>query len=197
MTRFQNTGQPDWDWWGRLWPDVNELLQTLGVEPGETVAEVGCGNGYFVVPAAERAETVYAIDLDEDLLEELRENAKENDVTDRIETVRGDARNLTELLPDPVSFALVANIFHGVADQEAFLGEVRHALRPDGRVAVINWHDRPRTETTLDGEPRGPPTDLRMSPAETTAVLEDAGFSVRETVELPPFHYAIVAERTQ
>ncbi|WP_458206943.1 class I SAM-dependent methyltransferase [Haladaptatus sp. NG-SE-30] len=197
MTRFQNTGQPDWDWWGQLWPEPSDLLQTLGVVSGETVAEIGCGNGYFVIPAAERAEAVYAIDMDDELLAELTDIAEERDVTDQIETICGDARNLSTLLPDTVSFALVANILHGVAEKESFLREVRRGLQPAGRIAVINWHDRPRTETTLDGEPRGPPTDLRMSLDETKAVLEESGFSIEETVDLPPFHYALVAERSE
>jgi hypothetical protein len=40
MERFQNTGQPDWDWWGRLWPTPGEPLRRLGVESGESLGEV-------------------------------------------------------------------------------------------------------------------------------------------------------------
>jgi hypothetical protein len=45
MERFQNTGQPDLDWWYRLWPTPGATLRKLGVESG-SVAEVGCGSGY-------------------------------------------------------------------------------------------------------------------------------------------------------
>ena len=51
MSRFQNTAQPDWDWWGRLWPAPGETLRELGLEQGMSVAEVACGNGCFALPA--------------------------------------------------------------------------------------------------------------------------------------------------
>jgi hypothetical protein len=46
---------------------------------------------------------------------------------------------------------------------------------------AVNWKDVPRETTRITGEPRGPPTDLRLS--------------AEDTVELPPYHYALVFER--
>ncbi len=78
MKRFQNTKQPDWDWWGRLWPAPGETLRELGVCSGETVAEIGSGDGYFALPAARITApgTVYALDIDESLLTELSQFAE-------------------------------------------------------------------------------------------------------------------------
>jgi len=53
MDRFRNTGQPDWDWWGGVWPTPGAtLLRQLGLVPGDRVVEIGSGNGYFALPAA-------------------------------------------------------------------------------------------------------------------------------------------------
>jgi len=67
MERFQNTRQPDWDWWGKLWPAPGETLRRLDVNAGDTLAEIGSGNGYFALPAARIADLapVYALDIDE------------------------------------------------------------------------------------------------------------------------------------
>nr|WP_266075418.1 class I SAM-dependent methyltransferase [Haladaptatus caseinilyticus] len=159
MTRFQNTGQPDWDWWERLWPAPSELLRTLGVESGETVAEVGCGNGYFVLPAAERAAMVYAVDMDDELLAELEAIAENRDLTGRIETICGDARILPFLLPASVSFALVANVLHGV-------GEKRQFLRPFGRFSNRPAELRSSTGTT-NREPKRRSTASRVARRQT------------------------------
>ncbi|WP_276301515.1 class I SAM-dependent methyltransferase [Halorussus lipolyticus] len=199
MDKFQNTGLPDWDWWGKLWPTPGETLRKLGLEPGDSVAEVGCGNGYFALPAARIVEpaTVYAVELDEEFLGELAALADHQRI-ENVEPIRGDARDLAGLLPESVDVALVANAFHGVDDRAEFVREVSEALGPGGRFVVVNWRNRPREETEIAGGPRGPPTDLRMAPDETeSAVLDVGAFTPKREVDLPPYHYALVFEREE
>ncbi|KAA9396528.1 class I SAM-dependent methyltransferase [Haloarcula sp. CBA1130] len=197
MDRFQNTGQPDWDWWSKLWPTPGATLRKLGVESGESVAEVGCGSGYFALPAARivAPEPVYAIDLDASLLDEL-DNLAERQGIENVVPSHGDARNLAEVLPEPVSTLVVANTFHGVDDQSGLVEQAFRAIEPGGSLVVVNWHERPRETTTIGTEPRGPPTERRMTPEETEdAVLPAAAFELDQRVDLPPYHYALVFER--
>jgi SAM-dependent methyltransferase len=197
MDRFQNTGQPDWDWWGRLWPTPGATLRTLGLERGDTVAEVGCGNGYFALPAAAvvAPASVYAVDLEADHLAQVEHLADQQHLGN-VETVDGDARELAALLPEPVDVALVANTLHGAEDVEGFLAQVVAALESDGRMVVVNWRDQPRAETTVAGEPRGPPTELRMTPGETAAAVRaDESPVTIDREELPPYHYGLVVQR--
>ena len=187
MKEFQNTGQPDWDWWRELWPDPTSVLRQLGISADQSVADVCSGNGYFTLPAATLVDeaAVFAIDLDTTLLAELRSQAREQEV-ENVRTVRGDARNVADLLPRSVDVALLANTFHGIADKNAFATEIERALASRGRFIVVNWYPHPREETSVTGQSRGPPTDLRQSPQATTDVVEPAGFEQRSFVELPP-----------
>lgn len=197
MERFQNTKQPDWDWWGKLWPAPGETLRAFGLEPGDTLAEIGSGNGYFALPAARitAPATVYALDIDQSLLEELSRLADQQAI-ENISTIAGDARTVSEQLPEPVDVVLIANTFHGIDETAAFVQQAFESLRPEGRFVVVNWKDSPRETTHIAGEPRGPPTELRMAPEETEQkVLDAAAFTLEETIELPPFHYALVFER--
>lgn len=197
MDPFENTGQPDWDWWGRLWPTPGETLRKLGVESGDTLAEVGCGNGYFALPAARIVDpvTVYACDLDESLLAECSTLAEQQGA-ENIDLIHGDARQLSEHLPERVDVVLLANAFHGVEDRDALVREVEASLRPGGRFIVVNWRDRPRQETTVGGQPRGPPTDLRMSATKTEEDVIDAGdLTLERRIDLPPYHYGLAFER--
>lgn len=197
MEPFQNTGQPDWDWWGRLWPTPGETLRRLGVTPGDTLVEVGSGNGYFALPAAKITdpEPVYAVDIEASHLAELEHLAEEQGI-ENVVPVHGDARSLAETLPGEVDAVLVANTFHGIEDPKRFVAEAVDVLSPDGRLIVVNWHQRAREETTVLDEPRGPPTRLRLSPPETESLVESAtAFSERWRVELPPYHYGLCFER--
>lgn len=194
MTRFQNTRQPDWDWWGTLWDDPYATLRALGADEADSVLDLACGDGFFTIPLAELVDgAVYGVDLDADCLARLRDYATEAGVD--VTPIAGDARHLSSLLAEPVDYVLLANTFHGVGDQEGLAVAVHDVLEPGGRFVVVNWHDLPREETTVTGAVRGPPTELRMTPDETREVVEAAGFEAVETVELPPYHYGVVFEK--
>ncbi|WP_323676238.1 class I SAM-dependent methyltransferase [Halorubellus sp. PRR65] len=193
MEPFQNTSQPDWDWWSRLWPAPGATLRSLGIDSGDALAEVGCGNGYFALPAARVVDpaTVFAVDLDRTLLDELDELAALHRI-ENLETAHADARDMASALLKPVDVVLNANTFHGIDDPGAFAASAHDVLAPDGEFVVVNWHDAAREDTRVHGAARGPPTDLRLSPAATERIVTDAAaFRPIETVDLPPYHYGV------
>lgn len=192
MSRFQNTRQPDWDWWEELWSNPKDMLRTLGLSSGQSIADIGSGNGYFTFPAAELVDgaPVYAIDVDEELLAELSSTANARGLTN-INNIHGDARNLADVLPKSVDVVLIANTFHGVEDKVRFTKQVHQSLHPNGRFIIVNWYDLPKEETTVAGTARGPPEELRMSIRETHEIMAEAFEDIRE-VDLPQYHYALI-----
>ena len=196
MDRFQNTKQPDWDWWGRLWPTPSETLREIGLTAGDSVVEIGCGNGYFAIPAARVVSpaTVYALDLDGALLAELETLASQQEI-ENLRTIEGDARNLADHLPERVDIALLANTCHGIEHPGPLITDIEDVLTEGGRLIIVNWNDIPSEETTVAGDPRGPPAELRLSPATTRMMVEEATeLTVVEQVDIPPYHYALVFE---
>jgi SAM-dependent methyltransferase len=95
----------------------------------------------------------------------------------------------------PVDQVFLANTFHGVPDKPRLANEVHDVLKPGGLFAVVSWHARAREETTVLGEPRGPATQLRMTPEKTIAAVEPGGLKFRNRVEVSPYHYGAVFER--
>ena len=190
---FPATAMPDPDWWQALWPRPGDVLAGLGIQPGTDAVDLCCGDGLFTVPLAGMVRGVVAIDLDPELLELARARAAAAWVRNCV-FIAGDAYDLARLVPAPVDLVLIANTFHGVPDQARLARAVAAALRPGGRFVVINWHRRPREDTPILGQPRGPKTELRMTPEDVAATVAPAGLRPERVVELPPYHYAAIFE---
>ena len=93
---------------------------------------------------------------------------------------------------DPFDYVLIANTFHGVPDKLRLSRRVAAALKPGGRFAIVNWHRRPREETIVLGQPRGPRTEMRMEPSDVAEAVKPAGLTPTDVIELPPYHYGTI-----
>ena len=193
---FPATVMPDQHWWQALWPDPDCVVRALRIEAGMTVVDLGCGDGYFTAAIARQlgSSRVIGFDLDPAMLEQAKVACHGMSNCDWL---LGDAMELSRLVATPVEYVLMANTFHGVPDKTALAREIAAILTPSGRFTIVNWHRIPREETSVLGQPRGPRTELRMSPEQTRAVVEPAGFELEAVVELPPFHYAAIFRKIQ
>lgn len=191
---YTATAMPDSDWWEVLWPRPAEIIVALGVKPGGDVVDLCCGDGLFTLPLAQIARRVLAIDIDPMMLGRARAKLAAAGAMN-CDFVEGDAGSVSEMVRQPVDFVLIANTFHGVPQKDRLASAVAAVLKPGGGFAVINWRRRPREETTVLGQPRGPKTEMRMEPAEVVAAVQPAGLKLVGVIELPPYHYAAIFER--
>jgi ubiquinone/menaquinone biosynthesis C-methylase UbiE len=182
---------PTAGWWEALFPDPVGIAKALGAAPGMTVIDLCSGDGWFTLPIAKVARKVYAVDIDPALHDIARARLSEAGVAN-VEYVTGDAFDLAKLVPSPVDLVFMANCFHGVPDGSRLARIVAGMLAPGGRFSILNWHKRPREETPVLGEPRGPKTELRLSPDQTTFAVEAGGLLLVEVVEVPPYHYGAI-----
>ena len=124
----QNAG-PERDAWQR--PD--EVMDALGVKAGSVVADVGCGAGYFTFHLAARVGPkgrVYAEDIKEDRLAEIRKRAQKEGVTN-IETVSG-AEDDPRLPLASVDVVMIVDAYHEMHHYDAMLEAVYRALKRGG-----------------------------------------------------------------
>lgn len=183
---------PDRDWWMALWPDPDGVLRALGAGCGMAAVDLCCGDGYFTVPLARIVDgQVHALDIDPVMIDRTRA-ALEAAGASALSLTCADARELPELLPTKVDWVLIANTFHGVPDKRGMARAAARVLRPGGHLVIVNWRPLPRERTVVLGEPRGPRTELRMSPEDVRRDVEPAGFALQRVVDLPPFHYGAI-----
>ena len=185
---------PDADWWQVLWPDPEKVLVEMGVRPGMVAVDLCCGDGLFTAPFACIADRVYAIDIDPVMLDRARARVAGAGATN-CDFVLADAMTLDAIVPEPLDYVFLANTFHGVPDQLGVARVVAASLKPHGQFGIVNWHHRPREETVVFGQPRGPKTEMRIEADEVVAIVGPAGLLPNRTVDLPPYHYGVVFER--
>ena len=133
--------------------------------PGDAVADIGCGPGFFTLPLAESVGddgSVIAVDLQAAMLEKVRERAEKRGLMSRIRLHQCGPDSLGLADAGPLDFALAFWMIHEVPGRAGLLAEVHGALRPGGRLLAV--------------EPRG-----HVGPAAWAGTLEDAaaaGFAV-------------------
>jgi len=187
---------PTAGWWEALWPDPRGVLASLGLAPGADVVDLCSGDGWFTLQIARIARRVVAIDIDSALLDVARHRLDEAGIAN-CTFAAGNAYEIPRLAPGRFDLVFMANAFHGVPDRPRLARAVGETLKPGGRFAIVNWHKRPREETVILGEPRGPRTELRLSPQQTIAAVEAGGLGLLHVVEVPPYHYGAVFARRE
>jgi len=160
----------------RRWTDPDALVARLGVRRGDTLADIGCGPGFYTLPLARAAApgTVWGFDVQAEMVRRAHERAAHEHVPNaRFALVPEVGLPVEDGVLDG---AFCACVLHEAEQPDAFLAEIRRALKPAGWLCLIEWHKRP-----MD---RGPAVESRLSADETRALLAAAGFEPRADWEL-------------
>ena len=116
------------------------VLDTMGLRPGDVVADIGCGSGYYARRIARRVQpggTVYCEDIQPEMLDIMRQRAADEGVTG-IEAVLGTPTD-PKLPVGAVDWIIIADVYHEMSEPEPMLAGIRRALSPHGRVAVLEY----------------------------------------------------------
>jgi len=140
------------------------ILKELNIQPGQTILDAGCGNGYMAKIFSKmvtQSGKVYALDPDSEAIDVLR---KETQGTN-IEAFEGDITKPSQLEPASVDLMYISAVIHGFSKEEMtdLLVEAKRILKPKARLAIIEIEKK---ET-----PFGPPLEIRFSPEELKSLV--------------------------
>jgi predicted methyltransferase len=169
------------------WQKPAEVVKLLGMRPGMVVVDLGAGTGYFMKRlsrAAGKDGRVLALDVETQLVEYMRARAA------RAKLANVEARKVAyddpQLAAGSVDRVLVVDTWHHIEDREAYARKLASALRPGGRVVVV--------EVTKES-PHGPPAEHRLEPPRVVKELEAGGLAnVKVVKESLPRQYVVVGE---
>lgn len=160
------------------WQRVDDVFTALQVEEGDRIADVGAGSGFFsfrLSPRVGLEGRVIAQDIDARVLRDLQEDAARAGL-DNIQTLVGEEDD--PKLPDGMlDGVLIVNAYHEMDEHEAMLVGIRRALKPTGRLVII---DTPPGDSTASRRRQTSRHDIAIEIV--VRELEAAGFHVIEQV---------------
>lgn len=154
------------------------VLEALKIEPGSSVADVGVGSGLYTLAFAKAVGTgtVFAVDVQDYFLDHVREKAKKAKI-DNITFVKAEHRS-ANLKEGDVDIIFMCDVFHHVEYPRTYLASLYAALKPGGRLAVIDF-------IAEEGKSKNWVLEhVRASPAEFRGEFEAAGFVFERAPEL-------------
>jgi len=171
--------------WRRIALPPQETLIALGLNAEIDFADIGCGIGYFTIPAASIVKpphVVYALDPSAEMIAEAQKRADEAGIS-HIKFVLSDPLDF-RIPNSSVDFALLANVFHEIPEKELFIRLVKDILRPSGKLALVEWNHQ-----IMDV---GPPENHRISEEETDRWMCEGGFEVMNKLNIGEMFYGRV-----
>ena len=149
----------------------DEVIAALDLKPGETVADIGAGSGYFAFRFARKlgdSGRVYAVDVNADMILHMNRTIRDKRV-----------RNVTTILSAPddpllldasINRFFICNTWHHLQNRTRYMALMKKMLKPGGQIIIIDYKKRQL--------PVGPPPEMKMTRREVIAELEAGGFKL-------------------
>ena len=163
------------------WQKPHDVVMALNLKPTDTIADIGAGTGYFARRFAMHAGKVYAVDIDQKLLDIAGKEAPANLKT--VLATPDDPR-----LPDgSVDVIFFCDVLHHIENRAAYYPKLGKALKPGGRIVVIEFYKKDM--------PIGPPPSMKLSDDEVIAEFRGAGFTLAKRLDILPYQYYLFLDK--
>jgi cyclopropane fatty-acyl-phospholipid synthase-like methyltransferase len=158
------------------WQMPDRIVASLALNPTDSVADIGAGTGYMAVRFARalKGGTVYAVDIEPNMVKHMAERAKAASI-DNLQAVTGGIGSPN--LPGAVDVAFLLNVYHHIDARPAYFKQLRASLKPGGRVAIVDF--RPDA-------PAGAPKHMRISAEKITEEMTAAGYKPAGSFDFLP-----------
>jgi ubiquinone/menaquinone biosynthesis C-methylase UbiE len=163
----------------------HEVIHALGLKPGELIADIGAGSGYFTFHLARHVGVkgkVYAVDISPDMILHINRRIRDTHATNVV-SILADPDD--PLLPDQsVNRFFICDVWHHVENQTKYLSLVKKMLRPGGEVIIIDFHKKEL--------PFGPPLQMKIAREDLIKQMATNGFRLTKEHTFLPYQYFLI-----
>lgn len=163
----------------------HEVLTALAIEPGEVIADIGAGSGYFTFRLAHRVGDkgrVYAVDISPDMIRHLNRRIRELKAMN-VTAILADADD--PLLADAsIDRFFFSDSWHHIENQSKYLSLIKKMLKPGGEIIMIDFHKKEL--------PVGPPMQMKIAREDLIRQMESNGFRLTKEHTFLPYQYFLV-----
>ncbi len=177
-----------------MFSDPQRTIDQFNIGKGTVVADFGAGSGFYALAAAEAVgETgkVYAVDVQKDLLQKLKSEAKNVRHLNNVEIIWADLDHLggTRLREASMDAVIAANLFFQLPNKDNTCMEIRRILKKNGRVLIVDW------SASFGG--MGPQAKEVFSEDAAKKLFAKHGFTLdKEIIMSGAQHYGLVFRKT-
>lgn len=168
------------------WQKPEAVLADIGLTSGSTFMDIGCGDGFFAIPAAEivgKRGKVYALDVNSWAIDRLKKKAMQEDLANL--SVKVGVAEETVFCEACADFVFYSAVLHDFRDPAKVLVNAKRMLKPTGKLVDLDWKKKRMAF--------GPPVNIRFSEEKATDLMKSVGFKIEIVKEAGPYHYLIIA----
>lgn len=172
--------------------DPAMVIDQFGLSQGATVADFGCGTGYFSLPLAKKVGPggmVYSLDILPSKIEAMESQIKAQNISNIIaRRANVEMAGGSKLEPMSVDWVVMKDMLFQNKNKAVILEEARRILKSGGKAVIVEWK---KSETQI-----GPESSLRISKEELLQLAGATGWQVEREISAGDFHYGIILIKT-
>jgi ubiquinone/menaquinone biosynthesis C-methylase UbiE len=165
----------------KVWQDPEEILKSVGTKPDLIAADLGCGSGFFTVPLSRKVRRVYAIDIQKEMLDFLKEKVERLKIKN-VELLLSKEDEIP-LEDESLDLLISINTLHEFGNKKRMIEEINRVLKYNGDALIVDFK---KEDTRF-----GPPVAIRISKDSAIDFFEKKGF-VTLQARMLSYHYLLV-----
>ena len=171
----------------RNWRKPEASLKDVGLRSGMVLMDIGCGDGFFAIPAAQlvgEKGMVYAVDADASAIEKLKDKAAEKGLQNL--NAKVGAAEETVFCEECADIVFYSRVLHDFRDPAKVLRNAKLMLKPAGTLVDLDW----KKKSTMFG----PPVRIRFSEEQAANLIKQAGFTIESVRDAGRNFYIVTAK---